>query len=75
MIGKKGQRVIANLLFFFIAIVIISLFITPVREAITEGTSHIGTALNGDLIAFIFRFWPVYFGIMVLIILIVLMRT
>jgi hypothetical protein len=70
--NKKGQAIIAGLLYFFMALVIVALFMPTVIESINENIPTLETALNGNLIGFIVRFWPVGLFFMMLIILVVI---
>ena len=71
---KKAQKTLAGVLYFFMAIVIVALFMPVVREAFTGGlkniTSNVG---NYVLITWIYTYWPVYFVIMILIILVIIL--
>jgi len=72
---KKAQRTVAGLLYFFMAIVIVALFMPVVRIAITSGLNNItANVSNYVLIGWIYTYWPVYFVIMLLIILVIILK-
>jgi len=74
MIYKKGNA-IANLLYFFMASVIVALFMPTVKEFIAIGVNNITNSTHGIILTLIFTYWPVFFVIMMLVILIILMRS
>ena len=72
---KKAQKTIAGLLYFFMAIVIVALFMPVVRLAIADGLNNITSDVsNNVLIGWIYTYWPVYFVIMLLIILVIILK-
>lgn len=71
---KKGQQAVSGFLYWFMAVIIVALFMPQVRSAITTGVSSISTNVtNYVLIRLIILYWPVYLGIMILIILIIIL--
>ncbi len=70
---KRGS--IAGFLYFFMALIAVALFITPMREMVTHGVNNISSSVtNYELIVLIVNFWPVWFFIMMVIVLIIVMR-
>lgn len=70
----RGQSSIAGVLYFFMAVICVALFMPVVRDSLDIGASAVSSSSNGGLLSFIFTFWPVYVGIMLIIILVVVMR-
>ena len=71
---KKGN-IIANFLFFFMAIVVVALFMPVVTESLGHGLNNLSTnTTNYTLITIIITFWPVGLVLMALIIFVLLMR-
>ncbi len=71
---KKAQKTIAGLLYFFMAVLIIALFMPVVRTAISEGIGATVNDSNSVLIGWIYTYWPVYLVIMLLIVLVVILK-
>ena len=71
---KKAQKTIAGLLYFFMAVVIIALFMPVVRTAISSGIEKIGNDSNSVLMGWIYTYWPVYCVVMLLVILVIILK-
>ncbi len=72
---KKAQKTIAGILYFFMAVIIVALFMPVVRTAITTGLKNITVDVgNSVLITWIYTYWPVYFIVMILIILVIILK-
>ena len=72
---KKKGNVIANILFFFMAMVCVALFMPALTETLTDGVSNLSVnTTNYTVITIILNFFPVFLVIMALIIFILLMR-
>lgn len=72
---KKAQKTIAGLLYFFMAVIIVSLFMPVVRIAITGALQNITTTVsNYIVIRWIYTYWPAYFVVMILIILVIVLK-
>jgi hypothetical protein len=75
-IAKKGQGVVAGFLYFFMAMVCVAVFMPAVRDSITSGIGNISSNVtNYSFIVMLIRFWPLYFGVMILIIFIVILTV
>lgn len=71
---NKGQRAVAGFLYWLMAIIIVALLLPTVRTAITTGVANATRTVNSTVLIWIFNYWPVYFGIMILIILVVVIK-
>jgi len=73
---KKGQKTVSGFLYWFMAVIIMALFMPTVRTAIINGMGNISTNVtNYVLIRLFILYWPIYLGVMVLIILIVILTS
>lgn len=72
---KKGQNVIAGLLYFFMSVVIVALLMPTVRTFIGMGVNATNGTTHGIFLRLIFNYFPVYFVILMLIILIIILRS
>lgn len=71
--NKKGQKAVAGFLYWFMAVIIVALFMPTLRSSITSGVASISLNVsNYVLIRLILLYWPVYLGLMILIILIII---
>ena len=71
---KKATSTIAGFLYFFMAIVAVALLMPTVREAITYGVNRSINSTHGGLLSVILTYWPLFFIVMLLIILVIVLR-
>lgn len=72
---KQGQSSLAGILYFFMALVIMFLFMPTLRVAITNGIANLSSNMaNYTIITLIIRFYPVFLVIMLMVILAIIMR-
>lgn len=57
---KKGQVIIVSLLFFFVALVIVSILLEPIMLFVEVGVNATNTSNHADLIATLMRYIPVF---------------
>jgi len=76
--NREGQIAIAGLLYFFMAIVIVALTMPLVTSGINLGVNTLNNnysnSTNRVLIVMLIQYWPVFFIVMALVVLVILMR-
>ena len=79
MNNRLGQNTISGILFFFMAIIIVSLTMPLVSDSIDMGLDVLdadnGTITNSGFIKVMILYWPVFFVSMLLVILVIIIRT
>ena len=71
--NKKGQGVIIGLLFFFIAIAMVSILAEPLMEFVAVGVNATESSPHGALMGTIFNYIPVFLVLMLFVVGILMM--